>query len=291
MFRTYANARHLLFDVVDAGFKLLWAMEDESGAMDHRDIRREFGDSLRLIGGIDLDRIFQSERAMQHELDEWVRAEWPGAATFPWRTGASAIPCPRPPRLPGMTGGVKTLPPLRQAGHAAPGIPSPDWPRGPLNVWIQVTSCINGRFDHAYPLTSQMLAFSWPLPHGPLLTPRVLSNAADAPLLGEACILFNLTRLAHPGVDIVSGGRIPGIVYVALALYLFLGLVLAASAIRSFRRWRREHQIAIVSGERFQLLVWAGCVASAMIQLAAHRTGWAVGTLLLAQLLPKNSAP
>ncbi|MBZ0121797.1 MAG: hypothetical protein K8H88_32690, partial [Sandaracinaceae bacterium] len=47
----------------------------------------------------------------------------------------------------------------------------------------------NGRFDHAYTLSSEMIATSWPLPDGTLLGPRAVSHAADAPYLGEAAIL------------------------------------------------------------------------------------------------------
>lgn len=96
VFRTYANARHLLLDVVDAGFNVLWAMEDESGAMDYRDIRREFGDSLRLIGGIDLDRILQSESAMRHELDECVRPLLAGGGYVPLADGRIRATVPYP---------------------------------------------------------------------------------------------------------------------------------------------------------------------------------------------------
>ncbi len=59
---------------------------------------------------------------------------------------------------------------------------------------------VNGHFEHAYPLTAEMLVTSWPLPNGTGSFPRLLSNAADAPCLGEAAILFNLTRLPAEGV-------------------------------------------------------------------------------------------
>lgn len=55
VFQTYANTRALLGSVVQAGFNCLWAVESGEGAMDYREIRREFGRDLRLIGGIDLD--------------------------------------------------------------------------------------------------------------------------------------------------------------------------------------------------------------------------------------------
>jgi hypothetical protein len=42
--------------------------------MDYRDIRREFGDGLRLIGGIDLDVLMQGPDAIDRELSEKVPA-------------------------------------------------------------------------------------------------------------------------------------------------------------------------------------------------------------------------
>jgi uroporphyrinogen decarboxylase len=53
--RTYANARVLLPTLVEHGFNCLWACEAAVDAMDYRDIRRQHGRGLGLIGGIDLD--------------------------------------------------------------------------------------------------------------------------------------------------------------------------------------------------------------------------------------------
>ncbi len=57
IYRTYANTRALLPAVVKAGFNVLWACETEPQAMDYRSIRQEFGNDLRLIGGIDTDAL------------------------------------------------------------------------------------------------------------------------------------------------------------------------------------------------------------------------------------------
>jgi len=51
----------------------------------------------------------------------------------------------------------------------------------------------NGRFDHAYPLSIEVLLLSWPLPDGTLFVARFLSNATHAPYLGEAALLYALT--------------------------------------------------------------------------------------------------
>ena len=60
---TYANPRALLAGAVEAGFNCLWACEANPDAMDYRDIRRQFGRRLRLIGGIDLDALLAGKDA------------------------------------------------------------------------------------------------------------------------------------------------------------------------------------------------------------------------------------
>jgi hypothetical protein len=93
----------------------------------------------------------------------------------------------------------------------------------------------NGRFDHAYTLSTEMLAMSWPLPDGTLLAPRALSHAADAPYLGEAGILFFLTVAPAPGVPIVTGGHAPLLVYVALLGYFGVAALLSWASVRLLR--------------------------------------------------------
>jgi hypothetical protein len=70
--RTYANARILIPELLQFGFNCLWACECESGAMDYRQIRKEFGRELRLIGGIDLDALRFGKAAIQREIEEKV---------------------------------------------------------------------------------------------------------------------------------------------------------------------------------------------------------------------------
>ena len=65
---TCANCRALLPGIVKAGFNCLWACEVNNDAMDYRDIRREFGRDLRLIGGIDLDALSEGREAIRKEM-------------------------------------------------------------------------------------------------------------------------------------------------------------------------------------------------------------------------------
>lgn len=70
--RTYANIRLLIPSILTHGFNCLWACETNSPAMDYRDIRKEFGRDLRLIGGIDLDALRQGKEAIRKEVEEKV---------------------------------------------------------------------------------------------------------------------------------------------------------------------------------------------------------------------------
>jgi len=93
----------------------------------------------------------------------------------------------------------------------------------------------NGRFDHAYPLSIEMVAMSWPLPNA-LLIPRRVSNAANAPYLGEAAILFQLTAQPLTAQSIRHHqGSLPALVWIVLAFYLVLGLQLLNWAYRTIR--------------------------------------------------------
>ena len=74
IFRTYANARILIPSILKWGFNCLWACEVNTAAMDYRDLRKEFGRDLRLIGGIDLDALRHGKEAIKREIEEKVPA-------------------------------------------------------------------------------------------------------------------------------------------------------------------------------------------------------------------------
>ncbi|MCF7838853.1 MAG: hypothetical protein K9N49_09515 [Candidatus Marinimicrobia bacterium] len=147
-------------------------------------------------------------------------------------------------------------------------------------------SRILGRFDRAYPLSAQMIVFSWPLPNGALLTPRILSNAAHAPYLGEACILYNLTRRAAPGMTPQTGGRLPPIVIGATAVYFLLGLLFVQSEYRALRRWRKRAASAPIRAPRTQLAVWLTALATAAVIAVLYGSTLGAVTLLIALPFP-----
>jgi hypothetical protein len=70
--RTYANIRLLIPSLLKYGFNCLWACETNSLAMDYRDLRKEFGRDLRLIGGLDLDVLRKNKAAIRKEIEEKV---------------------------------------------------------------------------------------------------------------------------------------------------------------------------------------------------------------------------
>ena len=70
--RTYANAKSLIPIMLEFGFNCLWACEVNIESMDYRDVRRDFGRDLRLIGGIDLDALRGEKSEIKKEVEKIV---------------------------------------------------------------------------------------------------------------------------------------------------------------------------------------------------------------------------
>jgi uroporphyrinogen decarboxylase len=85
--RTFANARILIPGILKGGFNCLWACEVNIEAMDYRDLRREFGRDLRLIGGIDLDALRGDQDAIRREIEEKVPPLLAGGGYVPLADG------------------------------------------------------------------------------------------------------------------------------------------------------------------------------------------------------------
>lgn len=144
---------------------------------------------------------------------------------------------------------------------------------------------VNGHFEQAYPLTAEMLVTSWPLPNGTRWLPRLFSNATDAPFLGEAAVLFNLTRMPAAGVPLKTGGSIPPFVLIFLGLQLGIGMVLILAA---RRQWRQPGNPLAYNRPEIQFGIWLALLAGFA---ACLFLGYGlVATLLLAvsQLLPRS---
>lgn len=143
----------------------------------------------------------------------------------------------------------------------------------------------NGRFDRAYPLATEMLATVGELPSGVLSIPRLLSNLSDAPMLGEAAILWMLSIQPAKGFSAKFGGSIPAYVYIVLVGMLLLGVGVLWAALARLRKSRTLAD-SDVSMPKFQVVVW---ICSILGAVAAFQTRHAlIGTAasVVAVLLP-----
>jgi hypothetical protein len=151
----------------------------------------------------------------------------------------------------------------------------------------------NGHFEHAYPLTAEMLVTSWPLPNGMRLFPRLFSNAADAPYLGEASILFNLTRMPAKNIQVQTGGSIPKFALIFLALQIGIGLLMLIAPIRSLYYWRKHRETIIVANPHLQFGIWIGFLIAGIICLLTGKSSIAILLFICTQIFPKykNAQP
>lgn len=152
------------------------------------------------------------------------------------------------------------------------------------NAYGVAAARANGRFDQAYTLSAQVLAACWPLADGTLLGARILSSAAHAPYLGEANLLFLLTRQPADGVSMVSGGHLPAFFYGALVFYFGFGLAVLWSGICAFRRGRGlAYPAAAVQGG-----LWVACMAAGGAVAAGGNLPVGILLALLGQFLPRG---
>lgn len=146
---------------------------------------------------------------------------------------------------------------------------------------------VNGRFDHAYPLTAELIATCWPLPDGTLAGPRILSNAVDAPYLGEASILFILTRQPARAVKITKGGSLPTFVYLLLAGYFGIGTIMIFSTTRDIKRWRNMQKPSAPYA-RTQFVIWSILAFVGVIIVIFINVIVGLAILICTQILPRG---
>ncbi len=176
-------------------------------------------------------------------------------------------------------------------------IPRKDWfydvDAGPViagfgpaaNAYGVAAARANGRFDDAWTLSAQVLAAAWPLPGGAWLGARILSNAAHAPYLGEANLLFLFTTMPAQGATIRTGGYMPPFVYGFLLIYFGLGL---AVLIGSIRNLRNAPAMPIPPRCSLQFALWLVLLADGSILLATDQSASGFIMLLLSQFLPRS---
>lgn len=69
IWRSFANPKALLPEVVKAGFDALWICETPPGGVDYSELRRELGPEIGLMGGIDTDLLRESPARIQQAVE------------------------------------------------------------------------------------------------------------------------------------------------------------------------------------------------------------------------------
>jgi len=156
------------------------------------------------------------------------------------------------------------------------------------NAFGVAASKVNGRLDHHFTLVSQVLAACWPLPDGTFLGCRILSNAAHAPHLGEACMLFFLTQRPAEGTQIRTGGFIPAFAWLVILFWIAVGVLLPVITVRTWLASRRDRTSAAVPIPAVQCTIWAAIMVVAVGLAIGQLTAYAFLALLVAQFLPRN---
>lgn len=147
----------------------------------------------------------------------------------------------------------------------------------------------NGQLNQAQSLGAEAMVVSWPLADGSLLIPRLLSNLSDAPYLGEAALLFALTRRPAVSPVTASRGQLPFVVYAGLALYAILGAGTLGQTFRSVKRYQAERlKGPSFPAPEFQFLAWCGLLLAGAGIFLAGRPGLGLPLIMLAQFLPRN---
>ena len=143
----------------------------------------------------------------------------------------------------------------------------------------------NGRFDRAYPLAAEMLATVGELPNGVLAMPRLLSNLSDAPMLGEAAILWQLSIQPEKGFPVKTGGSIPAYVYIVLISAFLFGAWRILVAIYTFREARSGPEPELWS-PKLQLNAWVLLVLCSTVSFGLGHGLIGVTMLVMAVMLP-----
>jgi hypothetical protein len=151
----------------------------------------------------------------------------------------------------------------------------------------------NGRFDRAYPLAAELLATIVELPNGALAVPRLLSNLSDAPLVGEAAILWQLSIQPEKGFPIRTGGAVPLYVYVVLGALLLFGIWRVVQSIENFRDTLRSSDEQ-VPAPKLQAILWVAFMLACILSFYFGHALIGLLALVVGAMLPatrRKSAP
>ncbi|MEZ0228813.1 MAG: hypothetical protein ACAI25_09325, partial [Planctomycetota bacterium] len=169
---------------------------------------------------------------------------------------------------------------------------------GPIIMGHGVSACCfgiaaaraNGRFDHARTLAAEALVWAWPMPDGSLFVPQLLSNAIDAPLLGESGVLFCFTRQPAAGVTIVEGGSHSPQVFLLFGLYTVAGLLMIFSERKRIKFWKPQVGPASASRSKVAFVVWVIFMLGAVGAFVTGHGLIGMGVLLFAIGVPARIA-
>ncbi|UCC98250.1 MAG: hypothetical protein JSW66_20685 [Phycisphaerales bacterium] len=145
---------------------------------------------------------------------------------------------------------------------------------------------VMGRFDHAYALGAEAIVGSWPLPDGTLLGPRFLSNLSDAPYLGEAAVLFAVTRRSVAQPEVADRGTLPWSVHAVILLAIGLGVGAVLAVVHKTRRWHKHKTTLSVPAPAVQVSLWWALMIAAVLAWTIVSTSIAMIILLTAQFIP-----
>ena len=143
----------------------------------------------------------------------------------------------------------------------------------------------NGRFDRAYPMATELVATIVELPNGTLAIPRLLSNVSDAPLLGEAAILWQLSMQPEKGFPVKTGGSIPLYAYLVIGGLLLFGIWRALAAVENFHAASRPVE-NLIPLPKFQMVLWAIFMIASAAAFLTHHGLLALAALIIGAMLP-----
>lgn len=144
----------------------------------------------------------------------------------------------------------------------------------------------NGRMDHAYPLSAEAIAATWPLPNGTLLAPRLLSNLSDAPFVGETALLFIFTKTPYKSIAKTSTPHIPLVVYIAVCFYLALGILLLLNCRQKVKKWHIPIHSNVYFFAKKQIILCIAILSICLILLMHDYIFFAIIALLVVQIFP-----
>jgi hypothetical protein len=113
----------------------------------------------------------------------------------------------------------------------------------------------------------------------------MLSNLSDAPMLGEAAILWQLSVQPQAGFPLKAGGQIPVYVYVVLLTALLVGLFVVLESVWTFQQVGRE-SAPEVRALKLQVAVWFFLLGVSAVAILMGRGLIGMVALIAALRLP-----